>query len=62
VAVLFDEVTRLLRLGDVSRVEAALVDLLVTGEEEWLKDVRDLMMALAPYYGVSSRFVGEVAA
>ncbi len=43
-----DEVTQLLRRGDPSLVEADLVDLLVSGEEEWVKDDRDLMMALAP--------------
>jgi hypothetical protein len=31
--------TQLLRRGDPSLVEADLVDLLVTGEEEWVKDV-----------------------
>jgi len=43
-----DEVTRLLRRGDPGLVEADLVDLLVSGEGEWLKDERNLMMALAP--------------
>ena len=57
---LFDDVTRLFRQGDVSRVEAALVDLLVTGEEEWLKDVRDLMMALAPYHDCARRLGADV--
>jgi hypothetical protein len=46
-AVLLDAVTQLLRRGDPSLVEADLVDLLVSGEEEWLNDDRDLMMALA---------------
>lgn len=45
-----DEVTELLRAGDPSRVETALVDLLVSEEEEWHKDGRDLMGALAPYH------------
>ena len=44
-----DEVSQLLRTGDASLVEADLVELLVSGEEEWRKDDRDLMMALAPY-------------
>jgi hypothetical protein len=44
----------------VNRVEAALVDLLVSGEEEWLKDVRDLMMALAPYHDCARRLGADV--
>ena len=38
--------TQLLLRGDPSLVEADQVDLLVSGEAEWLKDERDLMMAL----------------
>jgi hypothetical protein len=49
-----DEVTLLLRTGDTSLVEDDLVDLLVTGEQEWLKGDRDLMMALAPHANVAS--------
>ena len=57
-----DELTRLLRTGDPSRVEADLVDLLVTGEEEWVKDDRDLMMALAPHHDCARRLGADVAA
>ena len=57
-----DEVTQLLRTGDPSLVEAELVDLLVTGEEEWLKDDRDLMMALAPHHDCARRLGADVAA
>ncbi len=57
-----DEVTRLLRAGDPSLVEADLVDLLVSGEEEWLKDDRDLMMALAPHHDCARRLGADVAA
>ena len=57
-----DEVTQLLRAGDPSRVETDLVDLLVTGEEEWLKDERDLMMALAPHHDCARRLGADVGA
>ena len=50
-----DYVTRLLRTGDPGLVEADLVELLVTGEAEWLKDERDLMMALAPHHDCARR-------
>jgi hypothetical protein len=56
----FDEVTRLLRMGDPSLVEADLVDLLVTGEEGWLKDARDLIMALAPHHDCARRLGADV--
>jgi hypothetical protein len=58
----FDQVTQLLRTGDPSLVEANLVDLLVTGEEEWVKDDRDLMMALAPRHDCARRLGADVAA
>jgi hypothetical protein len=58
----FDAITELLRAGDVSRVEADLVDLLVTGEQEWLKDDRDLMMALAPHHDCARRLGANVPA
>jgi hypothetical protein len=57
-----DQVTQLLRTGDPSLVEADLVDLLVTGEEEWVKDDRDLMMALAPCHDCARRLGADVAA
>ena len=57
-----DELTRLLRTGDPRLVEADLVDLLVTGEEEWVKDDRDLMMALAPHHDCARRLGVDVAA
>ena len=57
-----DEVTQLLRTGDPSRVEADLVELLLTGEEEWVKDDRDLMMALAPHHDCARRLGAEVHA
>jgi hypothetical protein len=57
-----DEVTQLLRTGDPGLVEADLVGLLVTGEEEWLKDDRDLMMALAPHHDCARRLGADVAA
>jgi hypothetical protein len=57
-----DEVTQLLRTGDPSLVEADLVDLLVTGEEESLKDDRDLMMALAPHHDCARRLGADVPA
>jgi hypothetical protein len=59
---MFDQVTRLLRAGDPSLVEADLVDLLVSGEEEWLKDDRDLMMALAPHHDCARRLGADVPA
>jgi hypothetical protein len=61
-AVPLDEVTQLLRTGDPSLVEADLVDLLLTGEEEWVKDDRDLMMALAPHHDCARRLGADVAA
>jgi hypothetical protein len=60
--VALDDVTQLLRTGDLRLVEADLVDLLVTGEEEWLKDERDLMMALAPHHDCARRLGADVAA
>ena len=57
-----DGVTQLLRTGDADLVEADLVELLVTGEEEWLKDDRDLMMALAPHHDCARRLGADVAA
>jgi hypothetical protein len=57
-----DDVTRLLRTGDPGLVEADLVELLVTGEAEWLKDDRDLMMALAPHHDCARRLGADVAA
>jgi hypothetical protein len=56
-----DQVTQLLRTGDPRLVEADLVDLLVTGEQEWVKDDRDLMMALAPHHDCARR-LGEAVA
>ena len=61
-AVSLDGVTQLLRTGDPSLVEAGLVELLVTGEEEWVKDDRDLMMALAPHHDCARRLGADVAA
>jgi hypothetical protein len=58
----FDRVTGLLRAGDASRLEADLVDLLVTGEQEWVKDDRDLMMALAPLHDCAQRLGTDVPA
>ena len=57
-----DEVTELLHTDDPGLVEAALVELLVTGEEEWVKDDRDLMMALAPHHDCARRLGADVAA
>jgi hypothetical protein len=57
-----DEVTQLLRTGDPNLVEADPVDLLVTGEAEWLKDDRDLMMALAPHHDCARRLGADVPA
>ncbi len=61
-AVALDDVTQLLRRGDPSLVEADLVDLLVSGEEEWVKDDRDLMMALAPHHDCARRLGADVPA
>ena len=61
-AVPLDEVTQLLRTGDPSLVEADLVDLLLTAEEEWVKDSRDLMMALAPHHDCARRLGADVPA
>jgi hypothetical protein len=58
----YDHVTELLRAGDLDRVERDLVDLLVTGEEEWVKDDRDLMMALAPHHDCARRLGADVPA
>ena len=61
-AVSLEGVTQLLRRGDAGLVEADLVELLVTGEEEWLKDDRDLMAALAPHHDCARRLGADVAA
>ena len=54
--------TQLLRAGDPSRVEAELVDVLISGEEEWVKDERDLMVALAPLHDCARRLGADVPA
>ena len=55
-----ERATQLLRAGDPCRVEAELVDLLISGEAEWAKDDRDLMVALAPLHDCARRLGADV--
>jgi hypothetical protein len=47
--------TEALRLQSADVLRDGLLRLLVTGEEQWLKDSRDLLMAMAPYHDCASR-------
>jgi hypothetical protein len=48
-------VTEALRLRSPDALRAALLRLLVEGEHEWVKDWRDLMVAMAPYHDCATR-------
>jgi len=47
--------TRIARSGNPGALTAELIDVLVNGEAEWLRNVRDLMAALAPYHDCARR-------
>ena len=47
--------TEALRLRSAGVLRDGLLRLLVTGEEEWLKDWRDLLVAMAPYHDCATR-------
>jgi hypothetical protein len=47
--------TEALRLGSADVLRDRLVRMLVEGEEEWLKDWRDLLVAMAPYHDCATR-------
>jgi hypothetical protein len=47
--------TRVLRSGNPGALISDLLDVLTEGEGEWLKDVRDLMIVLAPYHDCARR-------
>ncbi len=53
--------TQALREEDQARLEADLVSVLKEGEAEWVKDDRDLIMALAPRHDCASRLGMDVA-
>jgi hypothetical protein len=42
--------SRALRTGSAEHLRADPLDVLVEGESEWIKDSRDLMVALAPFH------------
>jgi hypothetical protein len=47
--------TEALRLQSADVLRDGLLGLLVSGEEQWLKDWRDLLVALAPYHDCATR-------
>jgi hypothetical protein len=47
--------TEALRLRSADVLRDGLLRLLVTGEEQWLKDWRDLLVAMAPYHDCAMR-------
>jgi hypothetical protein len=47
--------TEALRLRSADVLRDGLLRLLVTGEQEWLKDWRDLLVAMAPYHDCATR-------
>ena len=47
--------TEALRLRSADVLRHGLLRLLVTGEEEWLRDWRDLLVAIAPYHDCATR-------
>jgi hypothetical protein len=47
--------TDVLRAGSPERLHHALVSTLAQNEQEWLRDFRDLMMALAPFHDCAER-------
>jgi hypothetical protein len=47
--------TEALRLQSADVLRDGLLRLLVTGEEHWLKDWRDLLLAMAPYHDCATR-------
>jgi hypothetical protein len=47
--------TEALRLQSADLLRDGLLRLLVTGEEQWLKDWRDLLVAMAPYHDCAAR-------
>ena len=51
----FDGLTRALREQRPDLLREELVEMLVAGEEDWRRDDRDLMMALAPYHHCASQ-------
>lgn len=47
--------TRALRARDPQELHTGLLHILIEGEEEWLKDWRDLLVGLAPYHDCARR-------
>jgi len=47
--------TRVVRTGHTGALTAELLDVLTAGQDDWLRDVRDLMAVLAPYHDVARR-------
>ncbi len=54
--------TRALRERRPELVREDLVEMLIAGEEEWLRDDRDLMVALAPYHHCAAQLQLDVPA
>jgi hypothetical protein len=54
--------TRALRERRPELVREELVAMLIAGEEEWLRDERDLMVALAPYHHCAAQLQLDVPA
>lgn|GEM_PF-4190265 len=50
--------TRVVRTGNPGALTVALLDLLLEREEEFLQDMRELMLVLAPYHH-AARWLGE---
>lgn len=55
-------VTEALKLQSPDALRAALLRLLTDGESDWLKDWRDLMVAMAPYHDCATRLGLDPAA
>jgi hypothetical protein len=55
-------VTEALRLQSPDALRAGLLRLLIDGEHDWLKDWRDLMVAMAPYHDCATRLGLDPAA
>lgn len=54
--------SRSLRSGSAGELHESMVADLIAGEVEWLKDPRDLMMALAPFHDCGRRLGLDVPA
>jgi hypothetical protein len=54
--------SRALRERRPELVREELVEMLIAGEDEWLRDKRDLMVALAPYHHCAAQLQMDIPA